>query len=98
MEESGEIVKDDKKKEMNREGIERLRPSIEEPPELELKELPEHLEYTLLKENSNLPVIISSKLNDEQKEKLLKVLREHKRAIAWKVADIKGISPHFAHT
>ncbi|GJV12793.1 hypothetical protein Tco_1354334, partial [Tanacetum coccineum] len=32
--------------------------SIEEPPELELKDLPSHLEYTFLEENDKLPVII----------------------------------------
>ncbi|XP_019266998.1 PREDICTED: uncharacterized protein LOC109244370 [Nicotiana attenuata] len=34
-------------------------------------------------------------LNDVQEEKLLKVLREHKKAIGWTIADIKGISPSF---
>ncbi|GJX83810.1 reverse transcriptase domain-containing protein [Tanacetum coccineum] len=32
--------------------------SIEEPPELELKDLPSHLEYAFLEENDKLPVII----------------------------------------
>ncbi|XP_073283453.1 uncharacterized protein [Primulina huaijiensis] len=42
--------------------------SIEEPPTLELKPLPPHLQYML-------------------------VLKEHKKAFSWKLADIKGISP-----
>ncbi|GJR12314.1 reverse transcriptase domain-containing protein [Tanacetum coccineum] len=33
--------------------------SIEEPPELELKDLPSHLEYAFLEENDKLPVIIA---------------------------------------
>ncbi|GJX16606.1 hypothetical protein Tco_0217438 [Tanacetum coccineum] len=33
--------------------------SIEEPPELELKDLPSHLEYAYLEENDKLPVIIA---------------------------------------
>ena len=46
-------------------------------------------------ENSKLPVIISLELTPHQKEKLLTVLKEHKGAIAWKISDIKGISPSF---
>ncbi|GJZ66500.1 reverse transcriptase domain-containing protein [Tanacetum coccineum] len=37
--------------------------SIEEPPELELKDLPSHLEYAYLEENDKLPVIIAKGLN-----------------------------------
>nr|GEU45737.1 reverse transcriptase domain-containing protein [Tanacetum cinerariifolium] len=69
--------------------------SIEEPPELELKELPSHLEYAFLKESDKLPVIISKDLKDVEKEALIKVLKSHKRAIAWKISDIKGIDLRF---
>ncbi|GJX53561.1 hypothetical protein Tco_0281930 [Tanacetum coccineum] len=34
-------------------------------------------------------------LKDEEKAALLKVLKSHKRAIAWKLSDIKGVSPEF---
>nr|GEX42226.1 DNA-directed DNA polymerase [Tanacetum cinerariifolium] len=34
-------------------------------------------------------------LKDDEKEDLLKVLKSHKRAIAWKITDIKGIDPRF---
>ena len=74
---------------------EKSKPSVEDPPSLELKELPSHLEYAFLDEECRLPVIISSSLAAEEKEKLLKVLRLHKRAIAWKIMDIKGINPSF---
>nr|GEY18862.1 reverse transcriptase domain-containing protein [Tanacetum cinerariifolium] len=53
--------------------------SIEEPPELELKELPPHLEYAYLKGADKLPVIISKDLKIDEKEALLKVLKSHKR-------------------
>ncbi|GJV16883.1 reverse transcriptase domain-containing protein [Tanacetum coccineum] len=66
------------------------KPSIEEPPELELKDLPSHLEYAFLEGTDKLPIIISKKLKDEEKTALLKVLKSHKRAIAWKISDIKG--------
>ncbi|GJR97293.1 reverse transcriptase domain-containing protein [Tanacetum coccineum] len=64
--------------------------SIEEPPELELKDLPSHLEYALHRKNDKLPVIIAKGLKDVEKEALLKVLKSHKWAIAWKITDIKG--------
>ncbi|XP_070047218.1 uncharacterized protein [Nicotiana tomentosiformis] len=71
------------------------KPSIEEPPKLELKPLPPHLRYYFLGPNSTLPVIISSGLLDMQKEQLLQVLSECKTAIGWTIADIKGSSPAF---
>ncbi|GJT03744.1 reverse transcriptase domain-containing protein [Tanacetum coccineum] len=58
-----------------------------------LKELPSHLEYAFLNNNQEFPVIISSLLNSQEKESLLKVLKQHKAALAWKVVDIKGINP-----
>jgi hypothetical protein len=68
-------------------------PSIQHPPTLELKPLPAHLKYAYLGEASTLPVIIASSITDEEEKKLLRVLREHKTAIGWSIADIKGISP-----
>ncbi|GJT92209.1 integrase, catalytic region, zinc finger, CCHC-type containing protein [Tanacetum coccineum] len=69
--------------------------SVNEPPEVELKELPPHLEYAFLEGDDKLPVIIAKDLKDEEKAALLKVLKSHKRAIAWKLSDIKGVSPEF---
>nr|GEW52345.1 reverse transcriptase domain-containing protein [Tanacetum cinerariifolium] len=68
---------------------------IEEPPKLELKDLPSHLKYAYLEGVDKLPVIIAKDLNVNEKEALLKVLKYHKRAIAWKITDIKGIDPRF---
>nr|GEW54359.1 reverse transcriptase domain-containing protein [Tanacetum cinerariifolium] len=65
------------------------KPSIKEPPNLELKELPSHLEYTFLEGIDKLPVIISKELKDEEKSTLLNVLKSHKRAIAWKTLTLK---------
>ncbi|XP_070019414.1 uncharacterized protein [Nicotiana sylvestris] len=47
------------------------KPSIEEPPKLELKSLPAHLKYEFLGPDSTLPVIISSSLLDVQAQQLL---------------------------
>nr|GEU75961.1 DNA-directed DNA polymerase [Tanacetum cinerariifolium] len=69
--------------------------SLEEPPELELKDLPSHLEYAYLEGEDKLPVIIAKDLKVDEKEALLKVLKSHKMAIAWKITDIKGIDPQF---
>ncbi|XP_075099271.1 uncharacterized protein LOC142176102 [Nicotiana tabacum] len=59
---------------------------------IELKDLPSHLKYVFL-EPELFPVIISSFLTIEQENKLIGVLRKHKIALGWTVADIKGISP-----
>ncbi|XP_070004125.1 uncharacterized protein [Nicotiana sylvestris] len=71
------------------------KPSVEEPPKLELKLLPAHLRYVFLGPDSTLPMIISSGLLDMQVEQLLQVLQESKTTIGWTMADIKGISPAF---
>ncbi|GKA73243.1 reverse transcriptase domain-containing protein [Tanacetum coccineum] len=57
--------------------------------------LPPIFEYAFLEGTDKLPVIIAKDLKDEDKIALLKVLRSHKRAIAWKMSDIKGIDPKF---
>ncbi|KAJ0616051.1 putative nucleotidyltransferase, Ribonuclease H [Helianthus annuus] len=62
-------------------------------PPIEPNELPKGLEYAFLDKDGNLPVIISSKLSSLEKEKLVNLLKKHKNAIAWKLVDIKGISP-----
>nr|GEV49047.1 hypothetical protein [Tanacetum cinerariifolium] len=68
--------------------------SINDPPDLELKDLPPHLEYECLEGTSKLPIIITKDLKREEKEQLLKVLKSHKRAIAWKISHIRGIDPN----
>nr|GEW49610.1 reverse transcriptase domain-containing protein [Tanacetum cinerariifolium] len=72
-----------------------IKSSVDEPPEVELKDLPPHLEYAFLEGDNKLPVIIAKELRDEEKFTLIKVLKSHKRAIAWKLSDIQGINPEF---
>ncbi|KAL0342565.1 UNVERIFIED_CONTAM: hypothetical protein Scaly_1919100 [Sesamum calycinum] len=50
-------------------------------------------EVHLLGKRRNITAIISSKLSKEHEEKLVTLLREHRTAIGWTLADIKGISP-----
>nr|GEW49744.1 reverse transcriptase domain-containing protein [Tanacetum cinerariifolium] len=69
--------------------------SIDEPSEVELKDLPPHLEYAFLEGDDKFPVIIAKDLSVEEKTALIMVIKSHKRAIAWKLSDIKGIDPEF---
>ena len=69
------------------------KPSVEEPPVLELKPLPSHLRYAYLGDSDTLPVIISSRLSGVQEIQLLEVLKKFKRAIGWTIIDITEISP-----
>nr|GEV68608.1 DNA-directed DNA polymerase [Tanacetum cinerariifolium] len=70
--------------------------SVNEPPVVELKALPPYLEYAFLEGDDKLPVIIAKDLSVEEKTALITVLKTHKRAIAWKLSDIKGINPEFS--
>nr|GEU70730.1 reverse transcriptase domain-containing protein [Tanacetum cinerariifolium] len=56
--------------------------SIAEPPKVELKDLPPHIEYAFLEGDDKLPVIIAKDLSVEEKTALITVLKSHKRAIA----------------
>ncbi|GJR71527.1 reverse transcriptase domain-containing protein [Tanacetum coccineum] len=69
--------------------------SIDEPPEVELNDLPPHLEYAFLEGDNKLPILIAKDLSVKEKAALIKVLKSHKQAIAWKLSDIKGINPEF---
>ncbi|GKA91371.1 reverse transcriptase domain-containing protein [Tanacetum coccineum] len=84
-----------KNKDLKQINITITKPSIEEPPELELKDLPSHLEYAFLEDTNKLPVIIAKDLKDEEKAALLKVLKSHKWAINMKSLNIKGQDPPF---
>nr|GEZ37708.1 reverse transcriptase domain-containing protein [Tanacetum cinerariifolium] len=69
--------------------------SIDEPPKVDLKDLPPHLKYAFLEGDDKLPVIIAKDLSVEEKTALITVLKSHKRPIAWKLSDIKSIDPKF---
>nr|GEV33329.1 reverse transcriptase domain-containing protein [Tanacetum cinerariifolium] len=69
--------------------------SIDEHPEVELKDLLPHLKYTFLEGDDKLPITIAKDLSLEETTSLITVLKSHKRAITWKLTDIKGIDPKF---
>ncbi|GJV74174.1 reverse transcriptase domain-containing protein, partial [Tanacetum coccineum] len=73
-------------KELHFEEIKTIKSSIDDPPKLELKDLPSYHEYAFLEGTDKLPVIIPKELKDEEKDALLKVLKSHKWAIAWKIS------------
>nr|GEX81138.1 reverse transcriptase domain-containing protein [Tanacetum cinerariifolium] len=56
--------------------------SIDEPPVVELKDLPPHLEYAFFEGDDKLPVIMAKDLKDEENTALIKVLKSHKQALA----------------
>ena len=57
--------------------------------------MPDGLKYAFLGEDKTYPVIVSNELSPEEEERLLAVLRKHKKAIGYSLADLKGISPAF---
>ena len=68
-------------------------PSVEQTPKMEQKPLPIHLKYAYLGTTSTLPVIILASLTEIEEDKLLRVLRDHKNAPGWSLADLKAIRP-----
>ncbi|GJX58468.1 reverse transcriptase domain-containing protein [Tanacetum coccineum] len=78
------------------EELKTVEPSSDEPPELELKDLPPHLEYAFLEGTDKLPIIIAKDLKDEDKTALLKILMEdnvkptvqHQRRVNLKIHEV----------
>nr|GEV91889.1 DNA-directed DNA polymerase [Tanacetum cinerariifolium] len=74
----------------------KINKSLDKPPtDLELKPLPGHLKYAFLEEPFFLPVIVSSWISEQNKEKLISVLKRHNQAFVWKTTDILSIYPSF---
>jgi hypothetical protein len=65
--------------------------AVPETPKKELMPLPNSLKF--LGPAESVPVVIALDLVDAQEEKLLDVIREHKKAIGWTIEDIQGINP-----
>nr|GFD21439.1 reverse transcriptase domain-containing protein [Tanacetum cinerariifolium] len=51
------------------------------PPEVELKELPPHLEYAFLGDNEKWPVVIAKDVNVNEKTAFINVLKSQKRRL-----------------
>jgi hypothetical protein len=69
----------------------------EEPqvPEVDLKPLPKGLKYEFLGPNKSYPVILSDELSPEENEKLLNLLKKHRKVIGYSINDLKGLSSTF---
>ncbi|GJU68760.1 reverse transcriptase domain-containing protein [Tanacetum coccineum] len=75
---------------------EKIKTLIDDPPDLNLKDLPPHLEYAFLEGTSKLPVIIAKDLKREEKEQLLKILMkddfkptvQHQRRVNPKIHEV----------
>ena len=63
------------------------------PQRLDLKPLPTELKYAFLGGKMHCPVVISSLLSNPQEVSLLQILHMNKKAIGWKIFDLKVISP-----
>ncbi|GJR24815.1 hypothetical protein Tco_0973342 [Tanacetum coccineum] len=66
--------------------------SIDEPPEVELKDLPPHIEYSFLEGDNKLPIIIAKDLSVEEKAALIKVLSTPSEHRLGKLFDLTGLT------
>ncbi|GJZ47844.1 reverse transcriptase domain-containing protein [Tanacetum coccineum] len=77
----------------------RIKTSIQDPPtDLEMKPLPKHLEYTFLEEKSLLPVVISALLEQNEKERLISVLKIIRKLSLGKHPIFQGLALSFSNT
>ena len=63
------------------------------PQQLNLKPLSIELKYAFLGGKMHCPLVISSLLSNPQEVSLLQILHRNKKAIGWKISNLKGISP-----
>nr|GEV34897.1 reverse transcriptase domain-containing protein [Tanacetum cinerariifolium] len=79
------------KKELKVCEAETVKSFVDEPPEVELKDLPPHLEYAFLEGDNKFPVIITKELGDEEKSALIKDYKptiQHQRRVNPKIHDV----------
>ena len=65
----------------------------EELPPPELKPLPKELRYELLDKINKYSFTIIANLSDEEKVRLMKTFKRHRKAFGYSMDDLKGISP-----
>jgi hypothetical protein len=70
---------------------------LEEPqvPKVDLKPLPKGLQYEFLGPDKTYLVLVSNELSPEENEKLLNLLKKHRKVIGYSINDLKGLSPAF---
>jgi hypothetical protein len=77
------------------EDIREIKPEEPQVPEVDLKLLPKGLKYEFLGPDKTYPVIASDELSPEENEKLLNLLKKHRKVIRYSINDLKGLSPAF---
>jgi hypothetical protein len=77
------------------EDIGEIKPEESQVPEVDLKPLPKGLKYEFLGPDKTYLVIVSDDLSPEENEKLLILLKKHRKVIEYSINDLKGISPAF---
>jgi hypothetical protein len=77
------------------EDIGEIKPEEPQVPEVDLKPLPNGLNYEFLGPDKTYPVIVSDELSPEENEKLRILLKKHRKVIGYSINDLKGLSPAF---
>jgi hypothetical protein len=77
------------------EDIGEIKPEEPQVLEVDLKPLPKGLKYEFLDPDKTYPVIVSDELSPEENEKLLNLLKNHRKVIGYLINDLKGLSPAF---
>jgi hypothetical protein len=72
-----------------------IKPEEPQVPEVDLKPLPKGLKYEFLGPDKTYPVIVSDELSPKENEKLLNLLKNHRKVIGYSINDLKGLSPAF---
>ncbi|GJZ32018.1 reverse transcriptase domain-containing protein [Tanacetum coccineum] len=72
---------------------EKVKSSCEDPPDLELKDLPSHLEYAFLEGDDKLPVIIAKNLKDEDKTAPDQFIKLLDAGLIYPISDSPWVSP-----
>jgi hypothetical protein len=77
------------------EDIGEIKPEEPQVPEVDLKPLPKGLKYEFLGPDKTYPVIVSDELSPEENEKLLNLLKKHRKVFGYSINDLKGLSRAF---
>jgi hypothetical protein len=72
-----------------------IKPEEPQVPEVDLKPWPKGLEYEFLGPYKTYLVILSDELSPEENEKLLILLKKHRKVIGYSINNLKGLSPSF---
>jgi hypothetical protein len=77
------------------EDIGEIKPEEPQVPKVDLKPLPKGLRYKFLGPDKTYLVIMSDELSLEENEKLLNLLKKHRKVIGYSINDLKGLIPAF---